>query len=156
MHTTRDVYDLERFVTAQAGDFEQACQEIRQKRKTGHWMWYVFPQLAGLGMSGMSQKYAISSLAEARAYLAHPTLGPRMKKACTLLLGIKDRSMSEVFGYPDDLKLRSSMTLFAIATPENPEFQQIISDHFEGQRDRKTLDLLRINPEAATPAHSPT
>jgi uncharacterized protein (DUF1810 family) len=133
--------DLERFVTAQQGVHETAVAELRAGRKRTHWMWFVFPQIAGLGSSPTAQQYAISSLDEARAYLAHPVLGPRLREAAEAVLGVEGRTASAIFGYPDDLKLRSSMTLFARAAGEPSVFQQVLDRYYDGP-DPRTLDLL--------------
>lgn len=137
-----DPYNLARFVEAQGGTFEQACAELRRGRKTGHWMWFIFPQIAGLGLSAMSQKYAIGSVAEARAYLAHPVLGPRLREICGIVNGIEGRTVYQVFGSPDDMKLRSSMTLFAQASEEKAVFVEVIEKYFGGERDEKTVELM--------------
>ena len=142
---SEDRYNLERFVQAQQGSFDQACAELRRGRKTRHWMWFIFPQFAGLGLSETSRKYAIASIEEAQAYLAHPVLGPRLREVCRLVSLLKGQSMSEVFGYPDDLKLRSSMTLFAHATTENALFVGIIRDFFGGEFDGLTLELMGLS-----------
>jgi len=139
-----DPYDLERFVEAQRSVYEQACAELRQGVKTGHWMWFVFPQIAGLGMSAMSQRYAIRSLDEARRYLAHPVLGPRLREICGIVNGIEGRTAYQIFGSPDDMKLRSSATLFAHATEENAEFVEIIRKYFGGEWDQRTVELIQI------------
>jgi uncharacterized protein (DUF1810 family) len=137
-----DPFELSRFVEAQEGVFEQACAELRRGRKTGHWMWFVFPQIAGLGFSEMSQRYAIRSLEEARAYVAHPVLGPRLREVCGILNGIEGRTASQIFGSPDDLKLRSSMTLFAHATEENAVFLEVVRKYFGGEWDERTVELM--------------
>lgn len=137
-----DPYNLERFVAAQRGAFEQACAELRGGRKTGHWMWFIFPQIAGLGFSEMSQRYAIRSLEEARAYLAHPVLGPRLREVCGIVNGIEGRSAYQIFGSPDDMKLWSSMTLFAKATKENEVFVEVIQEYFGGEGDGRTAELM--------------
>ena len=139
-----DPYDLERFVEAQRGVYKQACAELRRGRKTGHWMWFIFPQIAGLGMSAMSQRYAIGSVDEARRYLAHPVLGPRLREICEIVNGIEGKTAEEIFGWPDDMKLRSSMTLFAHATRENAEFVEVIRKYFGGEWDGATLRLLGL------------
>ena len=139
-----DPYDLERFVEAQRGVYEQACAELRRGRKTGHWMWFIFPQIAGLGMSAMSQRYAIGSVDEARRYLAHPVLGPRLRESCGIVNGIEGRTAYQIFGSPDDMKLRSSATLFAHATEENAEFVEIIRKYFGGEWDQRTVELIQI------------
>lgn len=133
---------LERFVVAQEGVHERALAELRAGRKRTHWMWFVFPQLAGLGVSAMAQRYAIADLTEARAYLAHPVLGPRLEEGARALLGIKGRTAHEIFGSPDDLKLRSSMTLFAVANPQNEVFRDVIDRYCDGIPDARTLALL--------------
>ena len=137
-----DPHDLERFVAAQAPVFEAVVQELRNGRKTSHWMWFVFPQIEGLGSSPMAQRYAIRSLDEARAYLAHETLGPRLRQCVDILLGLPPRSAHAIFGSPDDLKLHSSLTLFAEAGPHEQRFVQALERFFEGRRDAATLERL--------------
>jgi uncharacterized protein (DUF1810 family) len=137
-----DVFDLQRFVEAQSGVFEEACAELQRGLKTGHWMWFIFPQIAGLGFSAMSERYAIRSLDEARAYLKHEKLGPRLREVCRIVNGIEGRTAYQIFGSPDDMKLRSSATLFAHATEENAEFVEIIRKYFGGEWDGRTLELL--------------
>ena len=137
-----DPFDLERFVAAQRPVFDRAAAELKQGRKASHWMWFVFPQVAGLGFSAMSRRYAISSLDEARAYLAHPVLGPRLRQCVGLLVGIKGRSAHEIFGSPDDVKLHSSLTLFARAARDEPLFAEALARYFEGRPDQATLDRL--------------
>jgi uncharacterized protein (DUF1810 family) len=137
-----DLFDLERFVTAQEPIFATALAELHAGRKDTHWMWFIFPQLAGLGFSSMAQRYAIQNLAEARAYVAHPMLGPRLLACCRALLSVTGKSAAEIMGYPDDMKLRSSMTLFAHADPSRPEFARVLQQYFDGRPDAKTLDLL--------------
>ena len=137
-----DPHDLARFVTAQDGVLDQVRAELRAGRKRSHWMWFVFPQVAGLGSSPVAQHYALSGLDEARAYLAHPVLGPRLRECAELAAAVPGRSASEVFGYPDDLKLRSSMTLFAQADPDAPEFAAVLDRYFDGEPDPRTLALL--------------
>jgi uncharacterized protein (DUF1810 family) len=126
--------DLERFVTAQdsAGTYQHAVAELRKGRKTGHWMWFIFPQIAGLGRSAMAQAYAINNLAEAQAYLAHPVLGPRLVECAKLVASHRGLSAEQIFGGIDAIKLRSSMTLFAHADPEQKVFGQVIDQYFEG------------------------
>ncbi|HEU4348805.1 MAG TPA: DUF1810 domain-containing protein [Actinoplanes sp.] len=133
---------LERFVAAQAGVHDTALAELRAGRKRSHWMWFVFPQLAGLGFSATAQRYAIRDLDEARAYLAHPVLGPRLVEASATLLEVRGRSAAEIFGYPDDLKLRSSMTLFAEAAGDPGVFGEVLDRYCDGP-DQRTLELLR-------------
>ena len=135
-------YDLSRFVDAQAGDYETALAEIRSGRKKSHWMWYIFPQIDGLGFSPTARHYAIRDLDEARAYLAHPVLGPRLVAICQALLALPDTDAELIFGWPDVLKLRSSMTLFAAARPEEPVFNRVLAKFYGGEPDRRTLELL--------------
>ena len=139
-----DAYDLQRFVDAQdrGGTYDRALAELRDGRKTSHWMWFVFPQIAGLGSSPMAQRYAISSLDEARAYLAHPVLGDRLREAARALTGLDTRSPDEVLGGIDAMKLRSSMTLFMRAAPEEPVFAQVLDQYFGGAADDATDDRL--------------
>jgi uncharacterized protein (DUF1810 family) len=138
-----DRFDLQRFVDAQARNYADALAELTAGRKTTHWMWYVFPQIAGLGFSPMAQAYALGSLEEAEAYLAHPLLGSRLKACVAALLAVRGRSAHEILGSPDDLKLRSSLTLFAQAAPDEPLFRQALERFYDGQPDRRTLELLR-------------
>jgi uncharacterized protein (DUF1810 family) len=135
-----DPYDLERFVAAQdaGGTYKRAIAELQQGRKTSHWMWFVFPQIAGLGQSPTARTYAISSVAEARAYLAHPVLGPRLAQCAALVCGVPDRSAEQIFGGIDALKLRSSMTLFLHADPTAPVFRQVLDQYFGGNPDPAT------------------
>jgi uncharacterized protein (DUF1810 family) len=137
-----DPFHLQRFVDAQAGVHETALAELTAGAKRSHWMWFVFPQLEGLGFSPMAQRYAIRSLTEARAYLAHPVLGPRLRACVEAILGVPGRSAHDIFGSPDDLKLRSSMTLFAKAAPQEALYQDVLGHFFEGEPDRRTLELL--------------
>jgi uncharacterized protein (DUF1810 family) len=139
-----DPYQLERFVMAQdeGGTYRTAVRELRGGRKRSHWMWFVFPQLAGLGHSPMSRRYAISSLAEARAYLAHLVLGPRLSECAQILVELRGGSAQDIFGGIDAVKLRSSMTLFAHADPANPLFRAVIDAYFDGRPDEATERLL--------------
>lgn len=137
-----DPYNLHRFVEAQDPVYEQACSELRRGQKSGHWMWFIFPQIAGLGFSSTARFYAISSLAEADAYLHHPVLGPRLEECCRLVNLVEDRSADEIFGYPDTLKFRSSLTLFARADGENTVFQKALDKYFQGELDPSTLERL--------------
>jgi uncharacterized protein (DUF1810 family) len=137
-----DPYDLLRFVAAQEDIYPRALAELRAGRKRSHWMWYVFPQLAGLGSSPMSQRYSIRSLAEAAAYLRHPLLGPRLVECCEALLSVEGRSALEILGSPDDMKLRSCATLFERVIPGSPVFAQVIDRYFQGSRDDATLRAL--------------
>jgi uncharacterized protein (DUF1810 family) len=138
-----DPYDLQRFVDAQEQTFAQAIDELVAGRKTSHWMWFVFPQLRGLGHSPMAIRFGIASLAEARAYLAHPLLGPRLQQCVRLVLRIDRRSASDIFGSPDDLKFRSCMTLFDRAAPEQAVFKQALQEYFDASADGRTVQLLR-------------
>lgn len=138
-----DRFDLQRFVDAQARNYAGALAELTAGRKTSHWMWYVFPQIAGLGSSPMAQTYAIGSLAEARAYLAHPVLGPRLRACVAAVNAVRGRSAHEIFGSPDDVKFRSSLTLFAAAAPDEPSFRQALDAYFAGKPDPRTLAALR-------------
>jgi uncharacterized protein (DUF1810 family) len=137
-----DPFNLSRFVEAQADDYDRALAEIRAGRKQSHWMWYVFPQFQGLGSSPTSRHFAINSAAEASAYLAHPTLGPRLLECAESVLRIQGRSALEIFGSPDDMKLRSCATLFAAVSPDGSVFHRIIDGYFQGERDERTIRLL--------------
>lgn len=133
--------DLSRFLKAQEQDYEQALREIRSGRKRSHWMWYIFPQIQGLGFSPTAQYYAIRDLQEARDYLAHPVLGARLKEISSALLDLNGLSASEIFGYPDDLKLRSSMTLFRMADLNEPVFLEVLEKYYDGKPDARTVEL---------------
>ena len=135
-------YNLERFVAAQEGVHASALAELRAGEKRSHWMWFIFPQIAGLGSSPMAQRYAIGSLDEARAYLAHPVLGARLRTSTAAVNRITGRSAHAIFGAPDDLKFRSSMTLFARAAPEEPAFAEALAKFFGGVPDALTLAKL--------------
>jgi uncharacterized protein (DUF1810 family) len=137
-----DLYRLERFVAAQDGVYDDAVAELRRGRKTSHWMWFVFPQIAGLGRSATAQRYAIGSLDEARAYLEHPVLGPRLIESASILLGNDDATAEQIFGQIDAMKLRSSMTLFRHAAPDEPVFGRVIDRFFEGAEDAETVRRL--------------
>jgi uncharacterized protein (DUF1810 family) len=141
-----DPHDLNRFLQAQEDDYDRAFSEIRSGRKRSHWMWYIFPQYEGLGFSATSKRYSIKSLAEAEAYLQHPVLGPRLLECCNAILGVEGRSALEIFGSPDDMKLRSCATLFACVSPRDSVFHRLIERYFQSQRDAKTLQLLGISP----------
>jgi len=138
-----DPFALERFVAAQERVFDDALAELRRGRKQSHWMWFIFPQLAGLGSSPTAARYAIQSLDEARTYLSHPILGPRLLQCCRAILSVQGKSASEILGYPDDLKLRSSMTLFALAGETHPEFNEVLAKYYGGQPDPRTVELLK-------------
>lgn len=133
---------LERFVQAQEPVIERVLAELRAGRKTSHWMWFVFPQIRGLGHSPTAQRFAIASRAEAEAYLRHPILGPRLRECARLVNEIEGRSVEEIFGYPDDLKFRSSMTLFANVTTDDRVFADALDKYFGGEHDRLTLEKL--------------
>ena len=137
-----DPFDLGRFVRAQDPVFDQVRQELKDGRKRSHWMWFVFPQLAGLGHSPMAQRYAIASLDEARAYGDHPVLGPRLVEGTALVNGVAGRSIHAIFGSPDDLKFHSSMTLFALACPAAPAFRTALNRYFGGIPDAGTSRRL--------------
>lgn len=136
-------YDLSRFVTAQERSYAVALSEIKNGRKRTHWMWYIFPQLDGLGRSSTAQYYAISNLQEAKEYYAHPVLGPRLVEITEALLTLDSDDATAVMGYPDDLKLHSSMTLFAVASG-NPVFSKVLEKYYGGSQDRLTLRLLGL------------
>jgi uncharacterized protein (DUF1810 family) len=142
--TTDDPYDLGRFVTAQdsGGTYQRAVAELRRGRKTSHWMWFMFPQIAGLGYSATSRAFAISSLQEARAYLTHPVLGPRLIECATIVAQTPGRTAEQIFGGIDALKLRSCATLFLRADPGQPVFGQVLARYFDGQPDPATDQLL--------------
>jgi uncharacterized protein (DUF1810 family) len=136
-------FDLERFVVAQAAVMDDVRRELRAGRKRTHWMWFVFPQLRALGRSPTAQRYGIASLAEAQAFMAHAVLGPRLIECAGLVRAIGGRSAQEVFGSPDDMKLHSSMTLFAAARPDEAVFADVIRHYFAGQPDPLTTELLK-------------
>lgn len=138
-------YNLDRFKSAQRGSYEEALAEMRRGRKNGHWMWYIFPQVSGLGMSATSLYYGIRGLEEAQAYMADPLLGERLLEISNALLEIETNEPREVFWYPDDLKLRSCMTLFAAAAPEQEVFKEVLDKFFGGEADGMTLDILGID-----------
>ncbi len=139
-----DPYRLERFVAAQdsGGTYQRAVAELRAGLKVSHWMWFVFPQIAGLGFSALAQRYAISSLAEARAYLMHPVLGPRLAECARVLAATDGKTATQIFGDVDAIKLRSSMTLFLAAGPDEPAFGQVLAKYFDGKPDEATLARL--------------
>ncbi len=137
-----DCYRLNRFLEAQKPVFNQVIVELRQGRKTSHWMWFIFPQIKGLGSSSMATKFAISNLLEAKAYLEHPVLGPRLVQCTQLVNDVENRSIDDIFGYPDNLKFQSSMTLFDRAAPEEPAFRTALEQYFDGELDVATLSCL--------------
>jgi uncharacterized protein (DUF1810 family) len=137
-----DPFDLQRFVRAQEYNYADAISELKHGQKTSHWMWYIFPQLEGLGQSYASKKFSIKTLDEARAYLRHPVLGARLKECTEAVLTIEDKTVSEIFGFPDDMKLNSSMTLFEQVAEKKPVFSNVLDKYFHGERDSRTLALL--------------
>ncbi|MGN6512644.1 MAG: DUF1810 domain-containing protein [Lysobacteraceae bacterium] len=141
-----DPHDLQRFVDAQAPIHATVIDELRAGRKASHWMWFVFPQLRGLGHSATAQHYGLASLDEARAYLAHPLLGPRLRECTGLVLRIEGRSAHAIFGSPDDLKFRSCMTLFGMVAPAENVFTQALDRYFGGEPDPRTIALLTRPP----------
>jgi uncharacterized protein (DUF1810 family) len=137
-----DPYDLQRFIDAQAPVMPRVEAELRAGRKSSHWMWFVFPQMRGLGRSTMAERYGIASLDEAQAYLAHPVLGKRLRDCCSLVLAVEGSSAHAIFGSPDDSKFRSSLTLFRLAAPEEGVFAECLRKYCDGVEDRATLALL--------------
>lgn len=142
MESAGDPFDLKRFVDAQAAVYGNVVGELRDGRKRSHWMWFVFPQLRGLGGSPTAVHYGISSLDEARAYLDHALLGPRLRECARLVTGVQGRSAAQIFGSPDDLKLCSSMTLFAHATEDDADFVAVLEKYYDGRQDELTLKRL--------------
>ncbi len=142
MATAADPFNLQRFVDAQAPVYDQVLRELQAGRKRSHWSWFIFPQLQGLGSSAMATRYAIGSLAEARAYLAHPVLGPRLEECVALVNQVEGRSAEAILGYPDDLKFRSCVTLFSQAAPDRPVFRDALDKYFSGEPDPRTLERL--------------
>jgi uncharacterized protein (DUF1810 family) len=136
-------FDLERFLSAQAAIYLGVLAELRSGRKRTHWMWFIFPQIEGLGHSATAMHYAIKSIDEARAYLNHPVLGPRLRECAEAVLAVEGRTASEIFQYPDDLKLRSSMTLFAAVAEPGSVFVRVLEKYFAGKQDERTLQLLK-------------
>jgi uncharacterized protein (DUF1810 family) len=142
----RDPHNLQRFVTAQAEDYQCALSELERGEKESHWIWYIFPQVAGLGHSRTAQEYAIRSRDEAVAYLAHPVLGTRLQQCCEALLKHQGRRIQDIMGFPDDLKLRSSVTLFAVLSAQDSVFHQVLQAFYSGQMDDRTLAFLDAKP----------
>jgi uncharacterized protein (DUF1810 family) len=138
-----DMYNLQRFIDAQQLAYDRALGEIQRGQKQSHWMWFIFPQIAGLGTSDKSRFYAISGLPEAKAYLSHPQLGPRLRMCAHAICNLRGRSIHGVLGSPDDDKLQSSMTLFALATEYRTDFLAIIKTHYDNRPDRKTIKILQ-------------
>jgi uncharacterized protein (DUF1810 family) len=147
MAGSSDPYDLSRFQRAQEDDYEQALSEIASGRKRTYWMWYIFPQIDGLASSSTSRRYSIKSLDEARAYLDHPILGPRLRECAEAVVRVEGRSAREISGSPDDLKLRSCATLFACVSPPGSVFDRLLAKYYQGRRDDKTLRLLESGPD---------
>jgi uncharacterized protein (DUF1810 family) len=137
-----DEFHLQRFIDAQEALYDRICAELRAGRKQSHWMWFVFPQIEGLGHSAMARTFAIASLAEAAAYLRHPLLGKRLRECAALVAAVENRTIAEIFGYPDDMKFHSSMTLFAHAAPEEAVFRECLEKYFAGKPDPLTLARL--------------
>ena len=141
-----DPHNLQRFITAQTGAYDWALAELEQGLKESHWMWFIFPQVAGLGRSPMAEAYAIRSRDEAVAYLNHPVLGARLRQSCETLLKHRGKKAQDILGFPDDLKLRSSMTLFAMISPADSVFHKVLNVFFSGELDEKTLAFLEAKP----------
>ena len=134
--------DLDKFVTAQARDYAGALEEMKKGRKQGHWIWYVFPQITGLGMSSTSMQYAIEDLEQANRYFQHPALGKRLIETANAVLAVEGKTANQIMGTPDDLKLRSSMTLFSVVKNADPVFQAVLDKYFDGEPDQKTVAIL--------------
>jgi uncharacterized protein (DUF1810 family) len=147
MTSLEDPHNLQRFVDAQEPAFEQVCAELRAGQKRSHWIWFIFPQMRGLGHSELANYYGISSRQEAEAYLAHPVLGPRLRECTRLVTMVEGRSIDQILGDPDNLKFRSSMTLFASTGPENQIFRDALQKYFDGKPDPLTIQRLRRLPE---------
>mgnify|MGYP000939163107 FL=1 len=141
-----DLFDLARFVSAQEQDYQKALSELKNGRKETHWIWYIFPQIDGLGVSSIAQNYSIKSLEEAKAYLSHPVLGPRLVECAEALRGVDGKTAREIMGSPDDLKLKSSMTLFELADESLAVFSQVLEKYYGGVRDEKTISLVGSTP----------
>jgi uncharacterized protein (DUF1810 family) len=143
MDSASDPFDLQRFVDAQARVYPTVVEELRARRKRSHWIWFIFPQIAGLGSSPTAARYAITSLDEARAYLRHDVLGPRLHECARLVNAVQNRSIEDIFGFPDNLKVRSSMTLFARATEDNEDFVALLNNYYDGEEDPQTVARLK-------------
>ena len=137
-----DPVRVQEFLSAQAAVYDDVLAELKAGRKTSHWMWFIFPQLAGLGVSSTARRFALSSALEARGYAAVPVLGQRLRECTRLVIDVENRSISRIFGSPDDLKFRSSMTLFSVAVPAEPLFSQALQKYFSGEPDPRTIELL--------------
>ena len=142
-----DPHDLKRFVHAQKDVYEQSLSEVKSGRKRSHWMWYIFPQFDGLGFSPTSIRYSIKSIAEAKAYLRHPVLGPRLMECARAAICVEGRSAHEIFGSPDDMKLKSCATLFACVSLTGSVFERLLDKYFQGEHDNKTLRLMGLAPD---------
>ena len=138
-----DPYNLQRFIAAQDANYEMVIKELKAGQKKSHWMWYIFPQIAGLGHSATAQKFAIHSKEEAVAYITHPVLGIRLKECAQIVVNIENRTAREIFGYPDDLKFRSSMTLFHYVARNEPIFQEALTKYYAGEPDRLTIEACK-------------
>ncbi|MDD1444288.1 DUF1810 domain-containing protein, partial [Dolichospermum sp. ST_sed3] len=147
LEVNNDPFELSRFVQAQAEDYDQALSEIRAGRKRSHWMWYVFPQFHGLGFSSTSRRYAIKNIGEAEAYLRHPLLGFRLEECCESVIDIEGRSAHDIFGSPDDMKLRSCATLFKQVSASGSVFERLLDKCFGGIPDQQTLELVGVASE---------
>jgi uncharacterized protein (DUF1810 family) len=143
MDSASDPFDLQRFVDAQARVYPTVVEELRAGRKRSHWIWFIFPQIAGLGSIPTAARYAITSLDEARAYLRHDVLGPRLHECARLVNAVQNRSIEDIFGFPDNLKVRSSMTLFARATEDNEDFVALLNNYYDGEEDPQTVARLK-------------
>jgi uncharacterized protein (DUF1810 family) len=141
--SVNDRYDLERFVEIQAEVYTEVLRELRAGQKTGHWMWFIFPQIAGLGRSPMAERFAISSLEEARAYLDHPVLGKRLRECTQAVMDVEGKTAHAIFGFPDEMKFRSCMTLFARAATDDEIFGEVLEKYFSGESDRLTVEKLK-------------
>ena len=139
---SNDPYNLNRFLQAQEHVYSNVLTELQSGHKKTHWMWFIFPQIEGLGHSATARLYAIKSLDEASHYLNHPVLGARLVECSEIVLGIQDRTITDIFGWPDDLKLKSSMTLFSCVANSNPVFGKVLDRYFQGERDTRTVELL--------------
>ena len=146
-----DKYSLNRFIEAQVDSYESAMGELSRGRKSGHWIWYIFPQIDGLGSTETTKLYSIKSIEEAQAYLTHPVLGERLIKSCEILLTLEDVSISDVMGFPDDLKLKSSMTLFEYVSKPNSIFRRVLNEYFEGNLDEVSIEIIKtMSPDLDT------
>jgi uncharacterized protein (DUF1810 family) len=146
MDDRNDPYDLDRFISAQQGIYDGVLAELRGGRKRSHWMWYIFPQIDGLGHSPTTRHYSIKSLEEARSYLAHPVLGARLVECAETVVALQGLSAADIFGHPDDWKLHSSMTLFALVSGPRSVFERVLDRYFQGKRDARTLQIVGSGP----------